>query len=277
MRPSRSVLIVVVLAAFIGGCEGTAPIASTAVTDPIPATPTAAAQTPYPSQGSNPELVDHVNISVNQLLGFSSIDNIDAWVDDEIDWLTDHPDAAAQASDYTDVVDGSFETIVNDGDRAKVVAAIATAAKGVDGVKLTTDAATVRATPRPTATPKPKPVSYAKLSKRAWQKVVKAPDKYEGKRYVVWACITQFDAATGTDTFRADATYKKVGKYDWYEGANTLFSGDEGRLEDFVEDDIVVMNVVSLGSYSYDTQIGGNTTVPLFEVKNIHRKGSCAI
>jgi len=131
--------------------------------------------------------------------------------------------------------------------------------------------------PTAKSTPKPKPVSYKKLSKRAWQKVVKSPDKYLGKTYQLWACITQFDAATGDDTFRADATYKKVGKYDWYDGANSLFTGPVWRLDDFVEDDIVVMNVVSLGSFDYDTQIGGNTTVPLFEVRKITRKGSCAI
>jgi hypothetical protein len=35
-------------------------------------------------------------------------------------------------------------------------------------------------------------------------------------------------------------------------------------------------SVVSLGSYSYDTQIGGNTTVPLFQVVKIKlEKGSC--
>jgi hypothetical protein len=36
------------------------------------------------------------------------------------------------------------------------------------------------------------------------------------------------------------------------------------------------MSVVNLGSYSYDTQIGGNTTVPMFRVIKIKReKGSC--
>jgi hypothetical protein len=55
-----------------------------------------------------------------------------------------------------------------------------------------------------------------------------------------------------------------------------LFSGTEAQLADFVTDDIVIMNLTSLGSYSYDTQIGGNTTVPLFQVDSIGRKGSCA-
>ncbi len=35
------------------------------------------------------------------------------------------------------------------------------------------------------------------------------------------------------------------------------------------------MNVVSLGSYSYDTQAGGNTTVPLFDIRKIIARGSC--
>ena len=55
-----------------------------------------------------------------------------------------------------------------------------------------------------------------------------------------------------------------------------MFSGTEAQLADFVTDDIVIMNLTSLGSYSYDTQIGGNTTVPLFQVDSIGRKGSCA-
>ena len=55
-----------------------------------------------------------------------------------------------------------------------------------------------------------------------------------------------------------------------------VFVGDANQLADYVEDDIVAMNVTSLGSYSYDTQIGGSTTVPMFEVDSIKRqKGSC--
>ena len=143
-----------------------------------------------------------------------------------------------------------------------------------------TPTATPRPTPTPTPTPKPtpeptpKPISYAKLSSRAWAKLVKAPDSYVGNTYQVWACISQFDAATGADTFRGQASYAK--QEFWYtDGDNALFTGDEDALADFVTDDIVVMNVTSLGSFSYDTQIGGNTTVPAFEVEKITHKGSC--
>ena len=141
------------------------------------------------------------------------------------------------------------------------------------------------ATPRPTAVPTPEPtpvptptpapkVTYATLTSRAWAKLVKSPDTYLGKGYVLWGCITQFDAATGPDSFRAQASYKN--QEWWYsDGVNAFFNGDEARLADFVADDIVYMKVVSLGSFSYDTQNGGNTTVPLFEVVSIKRKGGC--
>jgi len=104
---------------------------------------------------------------------------------------------------------------------------------------------------------------------------VKAPDNYTGKAYRVYGCITQFDAATGADQFRAQASYQNEAY--WYtNGANALFSGDEAKLADFVQGDIVSMKVLSMGSYSYDTQSGGNTTVPLFTVVSITRlSGSC--
>lgn len=134
---------------------------------------------------------------------------------------------------------------------------------------------TVTPEPTPKATKKPKPVPYKTLSKRAWQRLVKAPDRYSGKRYRIWACITQFDAATGEDSFLGQASYKKQ-PYWYSDGDNAIFTGNANRLDSFVEDDIVWMQVESLGSFSYETQIGGNTTVPLFEVKAIKRqKGSC--
>jgi hypothetical protein len=125
-------------------------------------------------------------------------------------------------------------------------------------------------TPPPTATPA---AGYGKLTSRQWAQLVKAPDNYVGDRYQVWACITQFDAATGTDAFRGDASFKRL-RY-WYEGDNALFSGTSAQLAEFVQDDIVQMNVTVTGSFTYETQIGGSTTVPLFEVDTISRKGGC--
>lgn len=144
----------------------------------------------------------------------------------------------------------------------------------------TVAAATPQPTPKPTdaptpaPTPKPAKVEYKKLSDRSWQKVVKAPDSYIGRTYQVWACISQFDAATGLDTFRGEASNKNC-EYWYLDGDNALFTGDEDQLADFVQEDVVVMNVMTLGSFSYSTQIGGETTVPWFDVVKITRKGSC--
>ncbi len=138
-----------------------------------------------------------------------------------------------------------------------------------------TPAPTPEPTPRPTTKPKPTPrPSYQKLGKRAWQKLLRSPDDHIGERVQVWGCISQFDAATGGDSFRAQALYART-QYWWTDGDNVFFTGDEADLDDFVEDDVVWMNATVLGSYSYDTTIGGNTTVPLFLVDKIKHKGSC--
>jgi hypothetical protein len=140
---------------------------------------------------------------------------------------------------------------------------------------------TIAPTPVPTAVPTPAPtpaptpkMTYATLSSRNWAKLVKSPDSYTGKGYVIWACIFQFDAATGDEGFLALASYKKL-TYWFTDGENASFTGTAAKLADFVEDDIVYMKVVAEGSYSYDTQAGGNTTVPQFRVVSISRKGSC--
>jgi hypothetical protein len=138
-----------------------------------------------------------------------------------------------------------------------------------------TIAPTPKPTPKPTPAPTPKPITYAILSDRSWAKVVKAPDNYIGTGYTLWGCISQFDAATGLDSFRAETSNKKR-EYWFSDGVNAFFNGDASRLADFVQDDVVYMKVLSMGSISYDTQNGGNTTVPLFEIVSISRKGSCA-
>ena len=139
-----------------------------------------------------------------------------------------------------------------------------------------TDAPTDAPIDEATVPPLPIPTKFATLSKRNWQKVVKSPDTYLGKGYKLWACIFQFDAATGDDGFLANTTYAKPG--EWYDvGDIAAFTGDADLLADFVEGDIVVVSAMSLGSYSYDTQAGGNTTVPAFQVVKITRqKGSCS-
>lgn len=134
-----------------------------------------------------------------------------------------------------------------------------------------TAAPTIKPTPVVTLAP----VTYTKLTSRTWALIVKNPDAYIGDTYQVWACITQFDAATGPDGFRGQGSYTNL-DYWYLDGDNAIFTGDADQLAAFVQDDVVYMHVTVGGAYSYDTQIGGNTTAPSFEIDAISRKGSCA-
>ena len=118
------------------------------------------------------------------------------------------------------------------------------------------------------------PKSYAEISKRQLAKVVRNPDAYVGKKYVIYGEVTQYDSATGEDAMLADVAYKNTarGNYGYFEGENSMITkGKATNMGDVVEDDIVKMYVTVVGSFSYDTQIGGNTTVPQFTVNILKR------
>lgn len=110
--------------------------------------------------------------------------------------------------------------------------------------------------------------SYGALTPREFELLVKDPDAHKGETYIIYGEVTQFDAATGTDKFRADtgAVRSKI-KYGFTDyKQNSWMTGDSEMLADVVGGDCFVAKVTLGGSYSYDTQIGGSTTVPLFEV-----------
>lgn len=136
----------------------------------------------------------------------------------------------------------------------------------------TDQGASVRPTRERPATPR----TYATLVDRDWQKLLKDPDAYAGDGYKVWACVTQFDSATGPSTFRAQAANRSLSS--WYvDGANAIFRGGEAQLADVVQGDAVIVLASVAGATAYDTTIGGSTTVPTFEVDAINRVGSCGL
>lgn len=139
----------------------------------------------------------------------------------------------------------------------------------------TTTTATSTAPTKPVVTAPPKK-TYKKLSSRKFKMLAKDPDSYINKYYYIYGQITQFDAATGVDTFRADVGPKKLAKSYGYVDypQNALLTGDEDRLKKFVEGDLFLAKVTCMGSFSYDTQAGGNTTVPSFQVDSIKRIGT---
>jgi flagellar biosynthesis GTPase FlhF len=128
---------------------------------------------------------------------------------------------------------------------------------------------------REKAAAKAKINNATEVSARQLSKINKNPDNFTGDVLVVYGKITQFDAATGQCIFRADIS-NTVMAYEWDYEYNSMFTSGDGlsdcpKLDDVVQDDIVKMTVTSEGSFSYDTQIGGNTTVPMFKVEKIGR------
>jgi hypothetical protein len=118
------------------------------------------------------------------------------------------------------------------------------------------------------------PASYAVIASRDYALIAKDPDLHAGEKYVLYGHITQFDSATGPDAFLANTD--AVEHSEWYEyDVNTLVGAEDPTiLAPVVEDDLVKMYVEVVGSFSYDTQIGGNTTVPQVTVRMIEVIGS---
>ena len=136
-------------------------------------------------------------------------------------------------------------------------------------------------TSEPDADPEPeaesdelKKSTYKPLSNRKFALLVKDPDSHAGERYKVFGWVFQFDAATGPDGFLADVGPKR--KYDQfgYTQRAALVADDSKLLKNIVEGDLVTMYATVIGAYNYDTQEGGATTVPQFDVNIIKRTGS---
>lgn len=112
------------------------------------------------------------------------------------------------------------------------------------------------------------------ITKRELAQIVKKPDAHVDDNVIVFGRVTQFDSATGPCTFRADLSHAQAGKYDYEH--NSMFTAGDGLfscdvLDDIVAEDIVQITATVTGSLSYDTSIGGSTTVPEFQVAKIKR------
>ncbi|WP_309081032.1 hypothetical protein [Zhihengliuella sp.] len=111
------------------------------------------------------------------------------------------------------------------------------------------------------------------MSERDLALLVKRPDDHVDKTVVLYGHVTQFDAATGTCIFRADISHQNMADTWDYEHNSIFMAGDGDSecpvLDDVIADDQVQVTATSLGSFTYDTQIGGSTTVPMFQVERI--------
>ncbi|MCB0877434.1 MAG: SHOCT domain-containing protein [Thermoleophilia bacterium] len=112
---------------------------------------------------------------------------------------------------------------------------------------------------------------------RTLKLVLKNPDAHTGEWYRVWGEIMQFDSRTGTDTFLANIANRNTTSYGFFDGETALISGSERQLARFIDDDLFTAVVEVVGSYSYDTAIGGSNTVAQFQiVGELERQGSNA-
>jgi hypothetical protein len=142
---------------------------------------------------------------------------------------------------------------------------------------------------RGTTSPGPPPLLLGsgpakEITAREWKAIARDPDAHLGDKVVVYGRVTQFDSATGPDTFRADVdgvSHSRSYDYD----TNTVLTGissmspgeDLNLLRDVFQDDLFRAEVTVLGSLSYETQIGGQTTVPQLLVHEIEVTGSAAL
>ncbi|MGQ4818971.1 hypothetical protein ACQ1ZK_17875, partial [Enterococcus faecium] len=93
-------------------------------------------------------------------------------------------------------------------------------------------------------------------------------DDHIARLMVVYGRITQLDAATGKCFVRVSISHTPQDDWYDYEHNSVGFPGDGEWdcpvLDRFVADDGVKLWVTIGGSLSYDTQIGGSTTVPAY-------------
>lgn len=104
--------------------------------------------------------------------------------------------------------------------------------------------------------------TYEALTAREFALMAKDPDAWAGRKVVVYGVITQFDSATGATSFRADTGPAPVTDVYDYDQNTFVTARDADMVADFVEKDTVTMYVEVQGSITYETQIGGSTTVP---------------
>ncbi|WP_416970132.1 hypothetical protein [Streptomyces sp. 4F14] len=118
------------------------------------------------------------------------------------------------------------------------------------------------------AAPSSAAATYERLTAREWAQIAKDPDAHSGERYVVYGVVTQFDAMTGSETFRADVDgVRHVESYEY--PTNTILTGDAAQLERFIVGDTFEAKVEMNGSLTYETQVGGSLTVPQLHVDSM--------
>jgi len=98
--------------------------------------------------------------------------------------------------------------------------------------------------------------------------IVRDPDAHKGEVIKLWAQIMQFDTRTGNDAFLAYVA--GTPQQSWaLDGNLAIMVGEASDFSSFVENDVLSATVIVGPSYTYQTPIGGENTVPTFMVLEI--------
>ena len=131
---------------------------------------------------------------------------------------------------------------------------------------------TTAASIAPAASPSAAQGNFAILTGSGWAKVVAAPDMYTGDGLQLWGCITKLEPSTSPPGFRAQASNRE--KTDWAaDGKLAVFTAKKAALADYAKDDVVSLRVVGRGATPVGQ--GGGTPMPVFEVVEMAKVGSC--
>lgn len=103
---------------------------------------------------------------------------------------------------------------------------------------------------------------YEEVSAREYALIVKDPDAHEGERIIVYGIVTQADAATGDEDIRVSSAAQRHRQDYQYEHNTMLTTSNSDIFADVLEGDLVKIYAEVIGSVRYNTQVGGNTTVP---------------
>lgn len=109
------------------------------------------------------------------------------------------------------------------------------------------------------------------IANRELALILKDPDANIGKIFKIWGEISQFDSATGTNTFRAQISHQRE-QYWYTDGYSVILTGNASDLRDYIEDDVFLATIEVEGSTTYSNIMGGGNTVPTFTIHRIEQR-----
>lgn len=115
-------------------------------------------------------------------------------------------------------------------------------------------------------------LTFQSPSKTEWNTLTRSPKTLQGKNYVIYGCVSQFDSTTGGSRFRASALPSPSESF--FNGVNSMFNGNAKQLLKLGDSDAFAARVSVIGAYIYST-LGGRTSVPNYVIRDFVLTGSC--